>query len=100
MSDWYITESRPKQGKIPLDAAKARMARYMTHLGVQYHHDWVIWQPVRCPFHDDRHASASLNLHSNRFNCHACGVHGDALDLVMEEESLTLGEAAKWLMAL
>ena len=33
---------------------------------------------MRCPFHDDRKASLSLNLDEGTFNCHACnekGVH-------------------------
>lgn len=29
--------------------------------------------PVRCPFHDDSSASASLNLQRGKFNCHAAG---------------------------
>ena len=34
-----------------------------------------------CPFHEDRHPS--LRFKGNRFKCFACGVSGDAIDLVM-----------------
>src|SRR5436190_9494751 len=29
------------------------------------------WSPMRCPFHDDRNASASVHLGINRFVCFA-----------------------------
>lgn len=29
------------------------------------------WSKIRCPFHDDTNASASVNLSLNRFSCHA-----------------------------
>lgn len=48
----------------------------------------VGWRPLRCPFHDDRQASASVNLNLGGFRCHACGVRGDALKLIREREGL------------
>jgi len=39
---------------------------------------------VRCPFHDDRHPSASIYEGKDgiwRFRCHGCGVSGDAYDI-------------------
>lgn len=30
----------------------------------------------RCPFHDDRHDSMSVNVVTGQFKCHACGVQG------------------------
>jgi hypothetical protein len=94
---WIIEQRPPSEKRMNIQVARNKIDRYMLHLGVNFHPDWLIWQPVRCPFHDDRHASASLNLHSKRFNCHACGVHGDAIDLVMEAESMTIREAVEWL---
>lgn len=45
------------------------------------------WIPVRCPYHGDNTASASVNLDVQRFRCHACGVRGDAYDLIQEWEN-------------
>lgn len=33
----------------------------------------------RCPFHDDRAPSFSVNREDGFFRCFGCGVHGDAL---------------------
>lgn len=46
------------------------------------------WFPIRCPFHDDETASASVNLDLDGFRCHACGTRGDAIGLVMSQEDL------------
>lgn len=35
---------------------------------------------VRCPFHEDKHPSMSLNLAKGLWNCHACGQGGGLLD--------------------
>ena len=35
------------------------------------------WAQCRCPFHEDKHASASVNLSTGGFRCHGCGVKGD-----------------------
>lgn len=32
--------------------------------------------PIRCPLHDDRHASASVNLRKGVWNCQGCGSSG------------------------
>jgi DNA primase len=48
----------------------------------------VGWRPVRCPFHDDRNASASVNLNLGGFRCHACDVKGDAVSLIKQREGL------------
>lgn len=34
------------------------------------------WQAVRCPFHDDRRASGSINPDKGFYRCHGCGVNG------------------------
>lgn len=46
------------------------------------------WQSIHCPFHDDNQASASVNLDVDGFKCHGCGVSGDALKLIQEQEGL------------
>ena len=53
--------------------------------------------PFRCPVHDDRVASASVNRRKGVWNCHACGAGGDAVTLVMEMEHLTAKEALGFL---
>jgi hypothetical protein len=55
------------------------------------------WLPMKCPFHEDTHASAGVNLYSLRFKCHACDARGDAIDLVMREECLNFKEALRWI---
>ena len=39
------------------------------------------WAMARCPFHDDAHASLSVNLRRDggHFRCHACGAHGPGI---------------------
>jgi len=39
--------------------------------------------PARCPIHDDRHASLSLDTIGQRWYCHACGIGGDAIELAV-----------------
>jgi DNA primase len=43
----------------------------------------VRWQGaqgiVRCPFHDDRHPSLSINYELAVFFCHGCGTKGDVI---------------------
>lgn len=51
------------------------------------------WRAMRCPFHDDSQASASVS--DTGFNCHACGVKGDAIGLIMLQEELSFTEALK-----
>jgi DNA primase len=43
------------------------------------------WTPMRCCFHEDGHASASVN--EEAFYCHTCGVKGDALALIQMQEN-------------
>ena len=46
------------------------------------------WRPVKCPFHDDRIASASVNNDIGVFVCHACNVSGGPLKLIRLMENL------------
>jgi hypothetical protein len=34
------------------------------------------WAHVKCPFHDDRHASLGISIRHGGFFCHACGAKG------------------------
>ena len=57
---------------------------------------------ARCPFHDDRHPSLSVNLETGAFRCRvpACGAHGgDVLAFHMARYDLSFVAAAKSLGA-
>ena len=48
---------------------------------------------VKCPFHNDSHASASFNTRDNIFNCFACGVNGNSIQIVAKREGVDIREA-------
>jgi DNA primase len=52
-------------------------------------------QQVKCPFHEDTHASASVNLDKGLFNCYGCAVAGDGIELLMDQEGLEFLEAKR-----
>lgn len=56
--------------------------RLLLHLGTSVPtRNWSGWQALKCPFHEDRDPSASVNLAAGRFTCHGCKVKGDVIDL-------------------
>ena len=55
------------------------------------------WESVRCPFHDDRHASASYNDIIGKFYCHACDTRGDIFDLIQQAEGISFPEAVAFI---
>ena len=53
------------------------------------------WRTMRCPFHEDRNASARTNGYG--FMCHGCGMKGGAFKLIMEREGIDFqGAVAKY----
>jgi DNA primase len=50
---------------------------------------------VKCPFHNDSHASASFNTKDNIFNCFACGMQGNSLQVISKREGVNLREAKR-----
>jgi DNA primase len=52
---------------------------------------------IRCPFHDDRTPSCSINLEKKLFHCFACGEAGTILDFVARMERCSIAEAARLL---
>lgn len=44
------------------------------------------WAPMKCPFHEDRSASASVNRDAGKFKCFACDLNGDGFDLIEWKE--------------
>lgn len=54
------------------------------------------WVKMKCCFHDDTHASATVNFTDNAFKCFACDVQGDVYDIIMEREGLSFVKAVKF----
>jgi DNA primase len=52
-------------------------------------------RPLRCPFHDDRTASASVDTEAGLFNCHGCGIGGDAIKLIQIQEGVSFEDAKR-----
>jgi DNA primase len=48
---------------------------------------------VKCPFHNDSHASASFNTRDNIFNCFACGMNGNSIQIIAKQERVDIREA-------
>ena len=51
------------------------------------------WFSMKCPFHDDSHASASANTDDGAFCCHACQMKGDGYAIIMSKEGVEFREA-------
>lgn len=51
------------------------------------------WFSIKCPFHDDRHASATVNVDENVFCCFACQIKGDGFAIIMQKEGVKFREA-------
>lgn len=66
---------------------KAEVALVLEHYGavVPYRSGWA---KLRCPFHEDRTPSASVNTELQQFKCFPCGWSGDVYDLVMWQEGI------------
>jgi DNA primase len=51
---------------------------------------------LRCPFHSDSHQSGTANLDKNIFICFACGVQGNSIQIVAQQEGLKFNEAKQF----
>ena len=51
----------------------------------------------RCPFHEERTPSFSVNAQDKLFYCFGCGKGGDVITFVRETEQLEFAEAVEWL---
>lgn len=52
-----------------------------------------------CPFHNEKTPSFNVNPARNIFKCFGCGRGGDAVNFVMEHESMTYPEALRYIAA-
>jgi DNA primase len=57
--------------------------------------EWV----VRCPFHDDRTPSLSINQSKGVWHCFSCGSGGDVISLIQGVKRLGFADAVKELAA-
>lgn len=48
---------------------------------------------VKCVFHGDKTASAVIDYTNKRFTCYACGVAGDAIDIIVGQEGVGVARA-------
>src|SRR5438067_2260089 len=51
----------------------------------------------RCPFHEERTPSFSVNATDKLYYCFGCGAKGDLITFVRETEQLDFAEAIEWL---
>ena len=51
----------------------------------------------RCPFHEERTPSFSVNAADKLYYCFGCGARGDVITFVRETEQLEFNEAVEWL---
>lgn len=60
------------------------------------------WAQARCPFHDDTHASLSVNIAKDRggFTCFACGAKGDLVAFHQKRTGLDFRAAVRDLLGL
>jgi DNA primase len=66
--------------------AEQAIAEVLMHYGAEYVPEGYKWAPMKCPFHDDRSASASVSTERGAFKCHACEAHGDTFSIVQWKE--------------
>ena len=52
---------------------------------------------ARCPFHDERTPSFSIDPQAGLYHCFGCGVGGDVIRFVQEIEALPFDAAVEWL---
>lgn len=73
------------------------LERWLDNKDVRFSHARHGWQKVSCygvgHYHGDRNPSASINLSTGYYKCFGCGLEGDAVDLLMQEEGLDFKEA-------
>lgn len=53
----------------------------------------------RCPFHNERTPSFTVNEHKGFYHCFGCGAHGGAVDFVMAQRGLGFRDAVELLAA-
>jgi hypothetical protein len=75
---------------------KPSIEEYLSYIGAATPAIGSGWRKMKCPFHDDSHASAAVNYDENAFVCHGCGIKGDTYSLIMDRERINYREAVKF----
>jgi DNA primase len=75
---------------------KPNIEEYLNYIGAAVPSMGSGWRKMKCPFHNDSHASAAVNYDKNAFICHGCGVKGDVYSLIMYKEGGDYREALKF----
>lgn len=52
---------------------------------------------ARCPFHDEKSPSFTLQPGDTHYHCYGCGAHGDAIQFLIEYQKLSFMEAVEYL---
>jgi DNA primase len=71
------------------------LTELLDQLDVRHNPDRMGEQSIRCPFpdHDDRTASARLNLDKGLVYCHGCGSTGDVIGLLAKVNGISIAQA-------
>lgn len=85
-----------------IDAIKRRLPMedlmiYYGWDGHEFSKGWNGYITVLCPFHADSNPSARYNPDKDRFDCYACDVHGDVIDVVCFMEYKDVKGAIEWI---
>ena len=75
---------------------KPSIEEYLNYIGAATPAMGSGWRKMKCPFHDDSHASAAVNYDKNAFVCHGCGIKGDTFSLIMDRERMNYREAVQF----
>lgn len=67
----------------------------LDYYAIPYRDNVQRWQTIRClsPDHDDRKASARVNIEEDAFACHGCGIKGDSIKVLMQIEKISRDRA-------
>ncbi|MCH8808193.1 MAG: hypothetical protein IH986_19185, partial [Planctomycetes bacterium] len=88
--------SAPQHDRAQLDALRqdrGALVRALTDAGAEHVGDSGT---LRCPFHEDEHASGSIREKGGawRFKCFACAASGDVFDVTMKARGVAFPQAA------
>lgn len=76
-------------------AGRQAIADVLRHYGAEHVPEGYKWAPMKCPFHDDKTASASVSTERGAFKCHACEARGDTYSLIMWKEGTNFAGAVE-----
>ena len=65
----------------------------LKHFGANYIPSGRGWRKMKCPFHNDSHASAGVNHELEAFNCLGCDITGDIYNIIQKIEGVEFVEA-------